>query len=183
MIFIICALFLMGGMMAAPTGCQDRYWKELFQLRVHVNYLELYMERSEFIDKGVNSFLAVASSSSICGWAIWSSWSFVWALVIALSQLISAVKQFLPYSTRLKSINGILREWEELLTCYEMKWFDVAEGNLSEREINELQYEMRSKKTRILHKHLGGSSLPEKTKMFEQAKASANVYVNNFYGG
>jgi hypothetical protein len=23
---------------------QDRYWKELYQLRVHVNYLEIYID-------------------------------------------------------------------------------------------------------------------------------------------
>jgi hypothetical protein len=141
------------------------------------------MEQSEFIDKSVNIFLAVTSSSSICGWAIWNRFDFVWAVIIATSQLVSAVKQFLPYRTRLKAISGILREFEELLTFYEMKWFDVAEGNLTDAEINKLQYEMRSKKTKILHKHLGANTLPTKGKLFEKAKDTANTYINNFYGG
>ena len=86
---------------------QRRYWKELFQLRVHVNYLELYMEHSELIDKSINIFLAVTSSTSICGWAIWNKYSFVWAVIIAASQLINAVKQFLPYRTRLKATSTL----------------------------------------------------------------------------
>lgn len=161
---------------------QDRYWKELHQLRVHVNYLELYMEHSEFLDKSVNIFLAVTSSSSICGWAIWNKYGFVWAIIIATSQLVSAVKQFLPYRTRLKAIAGLLREIEELSIYTEMKWFDVAEGHLTNEEINRLQYEVRSKKTKALHKHLGVNSLPKKEKLFEKAKESAGIYIHNFYG-
>lgn len=168
--------------MSNPSPYQDRYWKELYQLRVHVNYLELYMEQSEFFDKSVNIFLAVTSSSSICGWAIWNKYSFIWAVIIAASQLVSAIKQFLPYRTRLKAISGILREFDELLTFSEMKWFDVAEGNLADAEINKLQYEIRSKKTNALQKHLGVNTLPTKSKLFEKAKEIATTYINNFYG-
>ncbi|MBW1616582.1 MAG: hypothetical protein JRJ49_08645 [Deltaproteobacteria bacterium] len=169
--------------MSNASSCQDRYWRELYQLRAHVNYLELYMEQSEFIDKSVNMFLAVTSSSSICGWAIWNRLSFIWAFIIASAQLVSVVKQFLPYQIRLKAISRILREFEELLTYYEMKWFNVAEGNLTEEEINRLQYEIRSKKTKTLHKHLGVNTLPAKKKLFDKAEKTATIYINNFYGG
>ncbi len=161
---------------------QNRYWKELFELRVHVNYLEKYMQQSELRDKAVNIFLAVTSSSSICGWAIWHKYSFIWAVIIVASQLIGAVKQFLPYRTRLKAISNILKDLEELLNLYEMKWFDVAEGKLTEEEINKLQFEIRSKKTKAIQKHLGMNTLPEKGKLFREAKQSAEIYINNFYG-
>jgi hypothetical protein len=161
---------------------QNRYWKELFELRVHVNYLEKYMQQSELRDKSVNIFLAVTSSSSICGWAIWYKYSFIWAVIIAASQLIGAVKQFLPYRTRSKAISNILKDLEEFLNLYEMKWFDVAEGKLTEEEINKLQFEIRSKKTKAIQKHLGMNTLPEKGKLFREAKQSAEIYINNFYG-
>lgn len=161
---------------------QRRYWKELFALRVHVNYLEKYMEHSELIDKSINIFLAVTSSTSICGWAIWNRYSFVWAVIIAVSQLINAVKQFLPYRTRLKASNGIMRELEELSTLTEMKWFDVAEGNLKNEEINKLQFEIRAKKIKSVQKHLGINTLPTKKKLFNNAEKTAKIYINNFYG-
>jgi hypothetical protein len=168
--------------MANSSPYQERYWKELFELRVHVNYLELYMEKSELIDKSINIFLAVTSSSSICGWAIWNKYSFLWAVIIASSQLINAVKQFLPYKTRLKATGGIMRELEELSTFAEMKWFDVAEGNLTEEEINKLQFDIRSKKTKSVQKHLGINTLPKKENLFCKAKKSAEIYIKNFYG-
>lgn len=168
--------------MTDSSPYQERYWKELFELKVHVNYLELYMEKSELIDKSINIFLAVTSSSSICGWAIWNKYSFLWAVIIASSQLINAVKQFLPYKTRLKATGGIMRELEELSTFAEMKWFDVAEGNLTEEEINKLQFDIRSKKTKSVQKHLGINTLPKKENLFCKAKKSAEIYIKNFYG-
>jgi hypothetical protein len=168
--------------MTNSSPYQKRYWKELFALRVHVNYLELYMEESELKDKTINIFLAVTSSSSICGWAIWNKYSFIWAIIIAASQLINVVKQFLPYRTRLKATSGAIRELEELSTFAEMKWFDVAEGKLKKEEINKLQFEIRSKKTKTVQKHFGIITLPTKEKLFNKAKKSAEIYINNFYG-
>ena len=141
------------------------------------------MEKSEAINKTINIFLAVTSSSSICGWAIWNKYSFIWATIIASSQLLNAIKQFLPYRTRLKSISSILWELEELLTSAEMKWFDVAEGNLTEEEMNKLQFEIRRKKTQVMQKHFGINTLPTKEHYFLKAKQMANTYVQNFYGG
>lgn len=169
--------------MSTPSVYQDRYWKELYQLRVHVYYLGLYFEQSEKLEKGINAFLAITSSSSICGWAIWNKYSFVWALIIAISQLITAVKQFLPFKKRMKAISSLLRDLEELLNFAEMRWFDVAEGRLTNEEINRLQFEIRKKKNKLLHKHLSHQSLPEKKKLFNKAKEMAQTYVTNFYGG
>ena len=75
-----------------------------------------------------------------------------------------------------------MRELEELSTFAEMKWFDVAEGNLTEEEINKLQFDIRSKKTKSVQKHLGINTLPKKENLFCKAKKSAEIYIKNFYG-
>lgn len=161
---------------------QKRYWKELFELRVHVNYLKLYMEKSECLDKFINISLAITSSSSIGLWAIWKKYSFLWAIIIAASQVLNVVNQFLPYKTRIKITCGILKELEELLNSYETKWFDIAEGKLKNDEINKLQFEIRTEKTKIIQKHIGKNTLPEKGRMFKKAKQLAEIYINNYYG-
>jgi hypothetical protein len=168
--------------MTDSSQYQKRYWKELFELKVHVNYLEQYMEHSEFIDKTLSIFLAITSSSSICGWAIWNDYSFVWAVLIAASQLINAVRPFLPYRTRLKATSGIMKELEELLIIAEKNWFDVAEGKLDDKEINELRFEVRTKKVKTLHKYLGANTLPTKGKLLSKATKTAETYVKNYYG-
>ncbi len=167
--------------MSYASPYQDRYWKEFYQLKVHVNYLEIYSEKSELRDKTVNIFLAITSSSSICSWAIWNEYGFIWGSIIALSQLINAIKIFLPYRNRLKGIGKILPELEELLVFCERKWFDVAEGKLTEEEINRLQFDIRRKKIQSVRRHLGGSALPLKEKYFDKSKELSNTYISNFY--
>ncbi len=168
--------------MADLSQCQKRYWTELFELRVHVNYLEKYMEKSEFIDNFINYFLAVTSNGSICSWIIWKEYNYIWAGIIAVSQLISVLKRFLPYRTRLKATSAIMKELEELSIFAEKNWFDVAEGNFNNTEINELQFEIRLKKTKSVNKYLGINTLPTKGKLLKKAKITAETYVNNFYG-
>ena len=160
---------------------QERYWKELYQLKVHVSYLQLYQQQSESREKAVNIFLAVTSSSSIAGWAIWQTHGFIWAAIIAASQVVTAIKMFLPFRTRLKALTGLLHEMEEVSTYAEMRWYDVSEGVLSEREIHDLQYEIRARKHQLLRKHLGGGTLPEKPQLFANAVTSAETYFDNFY--
>jgi len=160
---------------------QERYWKELYQLKVHLNYLELYLQRSEIIDRYLNIFLAISSSSSIAGWAIWQSGAIVWAIIIALSQVINVIKNLLPFKTRMKSLSGIANEFGEIDIYAEQKWFDVSEGKLTEEEIHNLQFSIRQKKTKSLKKHLGNCTLPENSILMSKAQKATDIYFNNFY--
>ena len=160
---------------------QERYWKELYQLKVHVTYLELYQQRSEAYDKAINIFLAVTSSSSIAGWAIWQTQAFLWATIIAASQVATAIKMFMPFRARLKALTRLLHEMEEVSIYAELRWYEVSEGILSEREIHDLQYEVRARKHQLLRKHLGSNTLPEKPKLFSNAVKAAETYFDNFY--
>jgi len=160
---------------------QHRYWKELYQLKVHVNYVELYLRNSDVNDKRVSIFLAITSSSSICGWAIWQEYSFVWAGIIALSQLITAIKTFLPYKQRIKPLSSLLHDLELITWECELEWFNVAEGELTEAETHKLQFNFRKKKLEALKKNLGVMTLPEKKNLFKKAEETAKTYFNNFY--
>jgi len=167
--------------MCSASPYQERYWKELYQLIVHNYYLEIYQNRSSTINKAINIFLAITSSSSICGWAIWSNYDFIWAIIITSSQLITVIKQFLPYRSRSISISKIIIELEEFQSYAEMKWFDVAEGNLTEKEINDLRFDVVGKKKSILKKYLAYDSLPAKEKYFQQAIQLAESMILNMY--
>ena len=105
----------------------------------------------------------------------------IWGIIIAASQVVTVIKNFLPYKTRMKSLSGLRDEFEELVLFTERKWFPVSEGKLTEEEIHELQFEVRERKSRALKKQVGNNTLPEKPKLLTRAQASADVYFNNFY--
>lgn len=92
-----------------------KYWNLLKELKVHVLYLQNYATNQYRLDRGVDIFLAVASSSSIAGWALWKDYQAVWAVVIALSQVVTAVKPLLPYKRRLAALSSLGACWGSAL--------------------------------------------------------------------
>ena len=160
---------------------QERYWQELYDLKVHTTYLEIYLLKTEKIDKIINAFLAVTSSASIAGWIIWKEYQFVWASIIVLSQLITAIKSFLPYSERIKSISKILKEMELLSIEYEEKWFYIAEGHMTEEEINQLRFKLKKSKSKMMRKYFTTSVLPPNKEYLNEAEILIQDSINNYY--
>lgn len=163
------------------SNYQERFWRELDQLKVHVYYLELYLEKTERIERGLNIILAIASSGSIAGWAIWQKYQIAWAFVIALSQLIHAIKPHLPFSKRLKALNALTNDLESLFLSMENHWFNVSEGRLSEEEIHKLHMQIKGTRRQLIQKHIGSESLPKNGKLLAQAVTSTKTYFLNFY--
>ena len=108
----------------------------MVQLKAHIFYLGYHRRRSDQVDFWIKCVTAVTSSASIAGWAIWQSYGFAWGLVIAVSQVISATKQYLPYETRRKSCNDTCKELENLFIQSESDWYYVSVGTLTNEEIH-----------------------------------------------
>ena len=159
---------------------QQQYWKEIYQLKTHIGFIEQQLESSEGINRTLQIILAVASSSSIGAWAIWNDHSWVWASIIAFSQVISAINPFLPYKGRIKSYSSLLHELEQLMIQAEFKWHSISEGQLTKTQINKARFEIRASKQKALKKHIH-TTIPTNGKLHDQAEKSANEYLSNFY--
>lgn len=64
----------------------------------------------------------------------------------------------------------------------EDKWFDVAEGNLTNEEIHKLNMRFKEQRRLIIQKYLGSESLPHKESIQEKAIESTKLYFANSYG-
>ena len=159
---------------------QSQYWKEIYQLKVHIAFIELLLERSERVDRGLKIFLAVASSSSIGAWIIWTHLSWVWGAIIAGSQVINAIVQYLPYKNRIKAYSSLLNELEEIMIQGEFKWHAIADGRMTECEINKARFDIRSSKQKALKKNIL-TTIPTDTELQGIAENSAISYFNTFY--
>ena len=159
---------------------QEQYWKEIYQLKTHINFIELQLEKSENIDRGLNILLAIASSSSIGAWVIWTHLSWLWAGIIASSQVVSAIKSYLPYKNRIKAYTSLLHELEELMIQAEFKWHAIAGGKLTASEIHKARFEIRAAKQKKKKKNIF-TTIPTNNSMHKKAEESANEYFNNFY--
>lgn len=159
---------------------QEQYWKELHELKTHIYFIEYHLERAEKIDRTLKIVLAVASSSSIGAWVIWSKVAGLWATIIAVSHVISAISQYLPYLNRIKSYSKVLNELNELIIQAEYRWHDIASGKLTPSEINAERFELRNKKNKSLKEHIP-TTIPSNDVFHQKAEEKSREYFNNYY--
>lgn len=160
---------------------QSQYWVELQELRAHAYYLEFYQLRSEGLERAIGITLAVLSSSSIGAWAIWKEYAFVWGVLIMISQVVSAVYRFLPFKARIKPLSIAGMELSVLADDAEKLWFEVASGDLTEREINDKRFAMRKKKSTIMKSAFSGMVMPENPKLMEKAEEQMRKHFRSHY--
>lgn len=160
---------------------QEKYWKYMVQIKAWIFYLDVYTENSYRWDRIINIIVAIASSTSIAAWAIWQKYSFVWSIIIAISQVLTTIKVFLPYSKRLKVLVPFMEDLKFLYNKIEFNWLKVASGDLSENEINELLYSFKDEFTNIENKNLKEETLLENNKFREIADRKTDEYfVDNY---
>lgn len=153
----------------------------MVQIKAWIYYLDIYAEKSYKWNRRVNVFGAIASSSSIAAWAIWKEFSYVWAVIIALAQVLSAVKEYFPFGRRLKVLKPFIDEMSILYIEIESKWFKISEGEFSESEINSILYNYKKELTIIERKYLKEELLVENMDYMKEADQKANNYfVNTF---
>lgn len=160
---------------------QSQYWVELQALKAHIYYLELYQLKSEGTERWISIVLAVASSGSIGAWVIWKEYAFVWAMFIAASQAISVIYKFLPFKARIKPLSIAGVELSVLADEAEKAWFDVARGELTEREINEKRFAIRKKKSAVMKSAFSGMVIPENKRLMTRAEEQMSKYFKSHY--
>lgn len=157
---------------------QQHIWRHLYRVKVHAVYLELLLARTEKIDRGIKMFLAFVSSASIGGWAIWRDAQFIWATLIAVSQVVNAVRPYLPYKERMKALAALARELDELAIHMEIKWLEIAVGEMSERDMRKLHADMLLKTSAATQKHFPSNSIPDVPTLLAKAEATATTYLS-----
>lgn len=168
--------------MPETLSYQERYWKELVQLKIQSGYLNQYHIRSVAIDRAIKMFLAVASSGSIAAWAVWRQFPYVWAAIIAIAQVVTAVKAYLPYQRRIEGIVGLGSDIAQTLIFAEEHWFDVSEGDLYDDDIHALTMQVRKDRILAQDTHFKENPLPRNEKCVAAATDEADTYFRTFYG-
>ncbi len=92
-------------------NAQARYWNPFVQLKRDAAYIGRYHAADEAVDRWLDILSAIASSSSIGAWAIWRDHAPVWAIIIAASQMLTAIRAYLPYKARLRTLATLGSTW------------------------------------------------------------------------
>lgn len=155
---------------------QEKYWNYMVQTKSSVFYLDIYAEKIYKVERNINIFCAIASSASIAAWAVWTEWAYIWGFIIAISQVLTAVKEFFPHARQLKMIKQFVEEMKFIYINMEQEWFRVAEGELTENEINNLLFMHKKKVVELESKYLNENMLIENAEYAKEAGKKCDEY-------
>lgn len=157
---------------------QKTYWNKMTQCKYALCYFDAHLARCVRIDRAIKIFSAIASSAAIAAWTAWQDLSFYWGLVIAISQVLMAVNEFLPYKKRVKELSDIKAALTPVYYDMEKEWHYVSNGEMNEEQINELCYRFIQQWNSIDDGYFVDDALPQIKKCMEYAEDAKNSYFD-----
>lgn len=120
--------------MAKKQTLEEIVKVEFRDCRYHADCMALMVKKYRNYDKWINVGLAITSSSSIASWAIWSQYAMIWGILIAVSQVITALKPLFPFNKHVHTLNTHCYKQEALFLELEELWFKVKDKRIDEDE-------------------------------------------------
>lgn len=111
---------------------KEQLKKEIYDCRFHADLMSLKVKELRIYDISLNVVLAIASSGSIASWTIWDEYAIYWGGLIALSQLITALKPIFPFHKHVHTLNHRCYKQEILFLELIEMW-----QNLNDKSENE----------------------------------------------
>lgn len=155
---------------------QRLYWQDMINLKRDARYVDLWLASTEVTDRYIKAGLAIAASSSIGGWLIFKQYAFIWASVVAVSQVVQAIKEYLPYKSRLKALASLSQDLNSICLSAENHWYQVSSGALYDDDIHHLRFDLKARTQAAVQKAFPLSGLPENDVFFEKAQKETALY-------
>jgi len=159
---------------------QQLYWSQMVELKVAVAYIRRYRDRLDQLVAGLGTLRAVASSGSIAGWALWKQFAFFWAVVIASSQVVDALKDVFPFTKKHKAASAHAVSLSSMFIDAQLEWENIFAGNSDEQIMNR-----RHKLMKLQHdteRNNFPDGLAVKESLFAEAQQEAKDYFRSVYG-
>ena len=103
---------------------------ELKDCRFHADCMALKVKKLRKRNKIINSILAISSSASIASWAIWNDLAMLWGCIIAVSQVIAALKPVFRFDKHVHTLNTRCYKQEALFLELDNLWYELKDGSI-----------------------------------------------------
>lgn len=130
---------------------KEKIWAILCDTKFKTYILSYLIDKFQKLERNINIFLVIASSSSIAVWAIWKEYPFLWSGIIAGSQVLTVIKPYLPYFKYVKELNSKLPLIENINIEIEQLWYKLQQKKISDDEAAENYFEIKKQITKIIN--------------------------------
>jgi hypothetical protein len=137
---------------------RDKYWAMYCEFVDSKFYYWHYRDCATCKNNIINTFLCIASFSGIASWLIWKQISWVWAIIVGVSQVASAIRGLLPYSNQISSISLFIPEIDLLINEVDHDWYSVDRNKLDDDEINNLIFDYKKRFSLLEHKYINNTN-------------------------
>ena len=104
---------------------RTKIWYNLVNSKFKCYYIGFIIDKYQKRSTSINLFLAITSLSSVSAWAIWDVLPWLWAIIIATSNILIAIKPYLKYDKKIKELNEKLAILESIEIEYEKLFFEL----------------------------------------------------------
>lgn len=163
-----------------PSPEQQDFLQELLQLKIAACYVRDYRNSLNRWVTSTAVVRAIAASGSIALWAVWQKYAFLWASIIAASQLADALRDVFPFSKRRKALSAWVRQLDRLFIFAQRDWADIAAGRCTEKQLCKLLHTLRSRKQTLEARYVP-DGLVKKQSLFEAAERETVAYFATRY--
>lgn len=165
---------------ASPSREQQLYWQEFVSLKVDACYVRDYRNQVGRWVSAAATVRAIASSASIGAWVIWKQYAYIWASLIALSQVMDALKDVFPLYKRRRALSRWSRTLDRLFIETQRNWDDIYSGKCTDAQIRRMLHQIRTRKQRAEERYIPDGLL-KKNFLFEKAQDEAKVFFSATY--
>ncbi len=137
-----------------------KYFNLYVQFKASSIFLHLLLKRYQFWNKFISGSLAVITSGSVTAWFVWKSVPLLWAVIVAVSQVVSIVKGYIPFLEYIAPLKYLLPELEKMLIEMDYKWELINRAEYDDDSaINDLIYSCDCQWSSMQNKYMPGVSL------------------------
>lgn len=153
------------------------FFNLLFETKYQIEYYKFYLERSVKVELYINCFLSVMSVGALSiAWGNKET-GIIPIVFICISQILFAIKPYMPFNKRVVELNKIIGQYEYLFNDMEC-YFCLIDKEIDETIVQKIN-EYRNKRSKFQQECLKNDTLPINEKFALKAKSMAENYFEN----
>ena len=154
---------------------RTEFFTKLQYVRFALIYYSKYYSFVSKLERSVYIFCSAISCGSVAGWFVWGKVPFLWATLIAISQIITVSWPLLPYSRRRIGLEMMIPKLRTLANEMEHEW-DVYNGD-DDYDFVEAHFRYSSAIVQITNDYLGAEEIPILKSIDDAANKQQNEYI------
>jgi hypothetical protein len=108
-----------------PQAYRNYVWQSMLDGEMNDRYWRFQAARYSKREKAVKIFLAITSSGTVAGWALWRGAPLVWQVLSAVSALLALALPVLDFTGQVERASDLRERWWGLTAEYSRLWAEI----------------------------------------------------------